>query len=150
MGRHRHAIDARGFTLLELIVTLFVVALATSLAVPAVGRSTEMIRGRAEVARFSALFRYTRDQAINTQRAHAVVLDPGEHRVSILAAPSDVLRVQPLAPDLNIVANPPTSLTVWFAPSGVSNGGDFRLTRGPLNFRVTVDPLTGRVRVDRL
>lgn len=150
LQRDRYAVDARGFSLLELIVTLFVVALATGLVVPAVGRSTEMLRGRAEVARVSAMFRHARSQAITTQRAYAVVIDPGERRASIVAAPAEVLQVYPFGPEVEIVANPPTSLVVRFEPNGVSNGGEFRLTRGHVQYRITVDPLTGRVRADRL
>ena len=60
MGRQRHQVDDRGFTLLELIVSLFVIALAVGLVVPAVGRGTETLRGRSEVAGFSAMLRMAR------------------------------------------------------------------------------------------
>ena len=149
MGRQR-AIDQRGFTLLELIVTLFVIALAVAIVVPSVGRATDTFRGRSEVARFSAMFRYARDQAITTRRGYAVVIDPGARRASLVAAPDEVRQTRALPPDLEIEANPPQALTVRFDPEGVSSGGDFRLTSGRARYRVTVDPLTGRVRIDRL
>jgi prepilin-type N-terminal cleavage/methylation domain-containing protein len=59
MGRQpAAAINQQGFTLLELIATLLVMALAVALAAPTIGRSTETIRMRAEVARFSAILRH--------------------------------------------------------------------------------------------
>ena len=85
MGHHRPEVDDRGYTLLELIVSLFVIALAVGLVIPAVGRGTETLRGRSEVAGFSAMLRHARDQAITTGRGHAVVIDPRERRTSIIA-----------------------------------------------------------------
>ena len=148
MGQ-RHEVDARGFTLLELIVALFVIALAVGLVAPVVGRSTDTLRGRANVARFSAMLRHARDQAITTQRSHAVVIDPAGHRVTIVAAPDEVRQTRALSADLRVDAIPPEALSVRFESTGVSTGGDFRLTTGQMRFRVTVDQLTGRVRIER-
>ena len=148
MGQ-RHKVDQRGITLLELIVTLAVVGLAVGIVVPAVGRGTETLRGRSEVARFSAMLRHARDQAITTRRGYAVVIDPAGHRATILAGRNEVQQTRALPPDLEVQANPPTALTVLFDPSGVSSGGEFRLIAGRTRYRVTVDPLTGHVRAER-
>jgi type IV fimbrial biogenesis protein FimT len=150
MGRRRrHEVDERGFTLIELIVTLVVLAVTVGVVAPVVGRSTEMLRGRSEVARFSAMLRYARDQAISTQQDHSVVLDPSGHRATIVAGVDEIRQTRTLPPDLAIAATPPEALTVRFDPSGVSTGGDFHLSTASVRFRVTVDPLTGRVRVER-
>jgi prepilin-type N-terminal cleavage/methylation domain-containing protein len=151
MGRQRHEVDGPGgFTLLELIVSLFVIALALGLVIPAVGRGTETLRGRSEVAGFSAMLRHARDQAISTRRPHAVVIDPTARRASIVAAPDEVRQTRPWPADLEIRATPPEALTVRFDPNGVSSGGDFRLVTRTVQYRVTVDALTGRVRAERL
>jgi prepilin-type N-terminal cleavage/methylation domain-containing protein len=149
MGRHRTEVDARGFTLLELILTLFVLALVMALALPTIGRSTDAIRARAEVAGFSAVLRHAREQAMTTQRPYAVVVDPDAHRMTIMADDKEVTR-KALPPRLSIVANPPPQLTVRFEPHGVSTGGEFRLTSGGIVFRVSIDSMTGRVKADRL
>ena len=150
MGRQQHEIGDRGFTLLELIVSLLVIALAVGIVVPAVGRGTETLRGRAEVAAFSAMLRHARDQAITTRRGHAVVIDPAGRRARILATPDEVRQTRALPADLEIEAIPPQALTVRFDPNGVSSGGEFRLATKNVRYRVTVDPLTGRVRAERL
>ena len=106
MGQ-RHEVGARGFTLLELIVALFVIALAVGLVAPVVGRSADTLRGRADVARFSAMFRHARDQAITTRRGHAVVIDPAGHRATIVAAPDEVRQTRALSADLRVEATPP-------------------------------------------
>jgi len=148
MGKRRE-VNVAGFTLLELIVALFVIALSVGIVAPIVGRSADTLRGRADVARFSAMLRHTRDQAITTRKAHVFVVDPGGHRATIVAAPNEVRQTRTLSANLRIDANPPEALRVSFEPNGVSSGGDFRLTSGQMRFRVSIDQLTGRVRIER-
>jgi prepilin-type N-terminal cleavage/methylation domain-containing protein len=148
MGRGEAIGNERGFTLLELIVTLIVVAVAVGLTVPAIGRSTESLRVRAEVAGFSAMLRHARERAIVTRTAQAVVIDPAARRVSRLAGgpEGEVRETRPLSERLTVEAEPPPALTVRFEPQGGSSGADFRLSSGRVAYRVTVDALTGRVR----
>jgi prepilin-type N-terminal cleavage/methylation domain-containing protein len=138
-----------GFTLLELVVALFVLALATALAMPAIGRGTEGIRARAEATRFSALLRHTREQAITVRKPHEVVVDPETRRVSVKAGRDEARTALTLAERVKIQANPPPALTVRFEPYGSSTGGDFLLTSATFRYHVTIDAITGRVRTER-
>lgn len=148
MGR-RGEVGQGGFTLLELVATLMILALAAALVMPAVGRGTDTIRTRAEVARLSAMLRHAREQAITTQRPHTVVVDPVAHQVTIRAGADEVRETRALPAHLSVQAVPPPALSVRFEPHGVSTGGDFRVAAGSIRYRVTVDPLTGRVRAAR-
>ena len=147
MGQ-RPEVDARGFTLIELIVTLVVLAVAVAVVTPAIGRSTQTIRARAQVARLTAMARHAREQAITTRRAHALVVDPSAHRLSIVAG-EEITETRTLPLDVVIEATPPPALIVRFEPYGVSNGGDFRVQSGTVRYRVTIDGLTGRVKALR-
>ena len=151
MGRRAALTASRGFTLLELVVTLSVLALAVGFAVPTIGRSMEAIRARADVAGFAAMMRHARERAIVTRKSQAVVVDPAARRVSLLAGgpDGDVRETRTLPERLTIEADPPPALVVRFEPQGGGSGGDFRLTSGPVVYRVTVDALTGRVRSTR-
>ena len=148
MGR-RYLAAARGFTLLELLVVLLVVAVVAGVVVPSVGRSTDAIRARSEVARFSATLRRAREEAITVREPRAVVVDPAARRVTIVAGADTVTAAWSLPDALTVRAGAPDGLEVRFEPQGVSNGGEFHLTARGLRFRVTVDPLTGRVRSTR-
>lgn len=150
---HRAALTCRrGFTLLELVVTLSVLALAVGVAVPTIARSTEAIRVRADVAGFSAILRHARERAIVTRKSQAVVVDTMARRVSLVAGgPGGEVRESRALPErLTVEAEPPPALVVRFEPQGGSSGGDFRLSSGRIVYRVTVDALTGRVRSSRL
>jgi general secretion pathway protein H len=145
MGK-RAEVGARGFTLLELVVTLFVIALAVALVGPAIGRSTETVRARADVAGFAALFRHAREQAITQRRPLRVVVEPAAHRVTIVAGESDLLRTRVFAERFVIEPAAGNAGAVRFEPEGTSTGGEYRLRSGDTAYRVTVDSVTGRVR----
>ncbi len=145
---------ARGFTLLEVIVTLAVLALAAAVVTPAIGRGSEHLRIRAEVAGFAAALRHAREQAITSQRTYRVTVDPEAHKVSIVARASgntpderEVRESRTLSSRLTIEVL--QARDVLFDPRGIASGGDFKLTAGEIVYRVTVDRLTGRVRSTR-
>jgi general secretion pathway protein H len=139
-------VGARGFTLLELIVTLLVVAMAVALVAPAIGRSTEAVRTRAEVSGFSATFRHAREQAITTQQPFTVVVNPSSRLQTVTTGEDEVRWTRTFSVRLKIEAETPSALTVRFEPQGNSSGGEFRLTAGAVAYRVTVDAVTGRVK----
>ena len=137
---------ARGFTLIELAVTLLVLALAAAVIVPGIGRSIESVRARAEISGFAAYLRAAREQAITRGEAHAVRLDPETRSLAITAGGSEVRSTRSFTYLLRIEPDPPDALEVQFAPLGFSTGGTFRiLAPGNRYYVVTVDPLTGRV-----
>ena len=142
---------AGGFTLLELIITLAILAVVVALVTPSIGRGTEAVRMRAEVAGFSALLRHARERAIVSQKPQAVVIDVAAQRVSVRVGGPDgeVRESRALSDRLTVEATPPPALTVRFEPQGGSSGGDFRLSSGAITYRVTVDALTGRVKAAR-
>lgn len=142
---------AGGFTLLELIVTLAILAVVVALVMPSIGRGTEAVRMRAEVAGFAAMLRHARERAIVSQKPQAVVVDPTNQRISVRAGgpDGDVRETRPIPERLVVEATPPPALTVQFDARGGSSGGDFRLRSGAIAYRITVDALTGRVRSSR-
>ena len=138
---------AHGFTLIELVVVLLVLAVAVAVVVPGLGRGTEGLRARAEVAGFSAFLRHAREQAVTRGRTHEVRIDPEEHLMVLALPGSDKVRAsRKVAQGLRVFASTPTALTVRFLPQGLSSGGSFRLEApGGRVYFVTVDALTGRV-----
>jgi len=142
-------VDARGFTLLELIVTLVVLAVAVGLVAPTIGRSTETLRARDEVAGFSATFRHAREQAITTREPYTVAVNPTNRLVIVTTGEDEVRWTRTLSSRVDIRAETPGSLAVRFEPQGTSSGGEYRLSSDKITYRVTVDPVTGRVRNQR-
>ena len=138
---------SRGFTLIELAVTLLVLSLAAAVVVPGLGRSIGSVRARAEISGFAAYLRAAREQAITRGEAQSVRLDPETRSLVITAAGSDAVRSsRSFTYLMRIEPDPPEALAVTFAPLGFSNGATYRiLAPGNRHYLVTVDPLTGRV-----
>jgi len=166
-ARGRHARAARGFTLLELIVTLMILMIVAAISVPVVGRSSDAVRSRAEVAGFSAVLRSARERAITSRVSQTVVIDPTNRKMTVLAGPvvidptnrkmtvlagpeGEVRETRPLPERLTVEATPPPALTVRFEPQGTSSGADYKVRAGDVVYRVTVDPITGRVKNTKL
>jgi Tfp pilus assembly protein FimT len=143
------AVGAPGFSLIEVVLVRFVLAVATAVALPFVGRGTDAVRMRAEVAGFSATLRHARELAVATQRPFRVEVNPIEHRMTVVADEADVRLTRALPPELTVQGTTGPSLTVSFDSNGVSSGGDFRLSSGNFVYFVNVDPMTGRVRINR-
>ena len=126
MGQ-RWEVGEHGFTLLELVVTLMVLAFALAVVGPAVGPIAETIRARTEVVRLAALLRHTREQAIATGRSRALVVDPPAHRVSILIG-EEVREASKIAPALRkareMVAKNGKSavINIWVDPNEYAPG----------------------------
>ncbi|MGI9333754.1 MAG: GspH/FimT family pseudopilin [Gammaproteobacteria bacterium] len=138
-----------GFTLLELMVVLAILAMTAAFVVPAItsGSSTELTAGARSLV--SAL-RHAREQAITSGRSNAVTIDvdrraftsgPGNRtrnfgdkvKVSLFTARSERLGEGQGA--------------IRFFPDGSSTGGRVTLTLQKLEVAVDVDWLTGRVRL---
>jgi prepilin-type N-terminal cleavage/methylation domain-containing protein len=137
----------RGFTLIELAVTLLVLALASAFVAPAIGRGLDNLRTRAELSGFAGFFRAAREQAVTRGEAQQVRVDPGSRTLEIWAEGSRAPRSsRSFSYLVSIEPDPPTATTITFQPHGLSTGGTFHiLAPGDRRYVVTVDTLTGRV-----
>ena len=140
----------RGFTLIELAVTLFVLALAVAVSAPSLARGVDTMRARAETAGIATFLRTARERAITQNRAYEVRVTT-EDGVLELWTGETVRAIRRPAPGVRVTLDPPTSHTVTFLPQGLTSGAQL-LVKGPGRraYLVTVDPLTGRVTTRRL
>ena len=121
-----------GFTLLEMLVVLVILGLATGLLLTRGVRPSPAVEARAAAARVAAALRGARGRAILTDAPVTVALDAAAHRLRIGGAPP-----LDLPPALTLSG----SGIIRFAPDGSSSGG--RIVLG--GETVAVDWLTGRV-----
>jgi len=144
----------RGYTLIELVVVLLVLAVAAAVAAPAVGRTADRLKARAEAAAVANFLRSAREQAVTRQEPYEVVLD-ADARALLLrpAGPRADGRVQAaraVSPRVRIEAEPLSMRRIIFLPQGMSSGGHLRIEMpGSSPYVVTVDRLTGRVATHR-
>jgi general secretion pathway protein H len=139
-----------GFTLIEVVVVLFLLATTAMIALPTVGRGTDSLRVRAEVVGFSAFLRRAREQAITRRETRVVTVNPIE-RVVVDETADHTVRARRRLPDrMTVDTGTSGGGSVRFSPEGLSSGGTFRLgIIGGAAYRVTVNGVTGRVTSQR-
>jgi len=139
----------RGFTLIELVVTLFILSLAATVVAPSVVTGVETLRARTEAAGIATFLRGAREQAVTHNRAYEVRVKSDEGVIELRVGDS-VPATRRLATGVRVSADPPAARTITFLPQGLSSGARLRVEMGSRSYLVTVDPLTGRVTTRRL
>jgi prepilin-type N-terminal cleavage/methylation domain-containing protein len=139
-----------GFTLIELIVVLAVVAIAMAFVMPSVGRGTETLRVRSEAKRVAALVREARLQAVSQHRTARVALDRTRNTVTLTIGDSE----RPHR-TVELPAGMRVTVDVGGESLTFSSRGLTRETRwiveaaGGREMAIDVHPISGRVTVGR-
>jgi len=134
-----------GFTLLELLVVLVILALSAT-AVMSVGRSSlESARVRSFMIEAEALFRDARTQAIEKHAETAVLIDTKARRLSMSDGGRALDVPQGVSLDAKIAVPKGGGLpAVRFFPSGGSTGGEISFTFRGRSYGLHINWLTGR------
>ena len=139
----------RGFTLLELLVVLVILALVAAFVLPSLGggSSTEL---KAATRTLAAGLRQARSRAVNQNRAVAFTIDvkkrefvlPGEQRTRKLP---EQLQLALFTARSELETDERGAIR--FFPDGSSTGGRITLSHERRQYLVDVDWLTGKVSV---
>jgi general secretion pathway protein H len=139
-----------GFTMLEILVVLMLMALIAAVTIPTFGGGVSTTQLKSAAREVAAGLRLARGQAI-AQRAESVLeLDVAAH--SFRVPPDPRVHELPAGIDIKLFTAQRDLLseqvgTVRFYPDGGSNGGRITLAAGDRKFDVDVDWLTGRVAI---
>ena len=125
----------RGFTLVELLLVLAIIAIAMLLGAGVIGRGMDGLRLRSSANGIAAQLRFTRAQALATGEPQRFTIDPAAHAWQ---APKDRH------------GTVPARAAIVFFPDGASTGGRVRLQQGAAAWQVDVAWLTGQVAVVRV
>ena len=145
---------SRGFTLIELAVTMLVLALAAAVVAPPIGRSLDSLRLRAEVAGVTSFLRAARERAITRRDAMEITVEAEGRALKLRPtggpAPDPSAGATRRLASMRIAADPPSAPALTFLAHGASTGGRFRMEApGDVVYTVTVEPLSGRVTARR-
>ncbi|RYD15608.1 MAG: type II secretion system protein GspH [Lysobacteraceae bacterium] len=141
---------ARGFTLIELIAVVVLLAIVLAIASLSLSKSLESAKVRAASKDLVAALRYTRGQAIVKGKPQVLVLDleknsyvaPGKKPVEL---PKDMVLRLTTAETEQTGAN---SGGIRFFGDGSSTGGHVSVLMGQREWRINVAWLTGEIELD--
>jgi general secretion pathway protein H len=144
----------RGFSLMELVVVLAILAIGAAVVAPGIGRAADGIRARSEIGAVAAFLRAARERAVTRGQAMEVRVDDETQtlvmRQAGRAGDSAVQATRAVSSLVRIAAGSPAP-SVMFLPHGMSTGARFALaTPGARAYVITVDALTGRVSTARV
>lgn len=141
--------SGRGFTLLELLVVLFLVSLMVGVAATRFSAGSESAELKAEARKLVALMRQTRARAVADSVSLGIAAPAGEAGYRLVPEGKEVLLpagmqllVRPQAKDLAFVEP-----GIFFYPDGGSNGGTLTLTTEQGSWQLEVNWLTGEVSI---
>ncbi|MCD9030519.1 GspH/FimT family pseudopilin [Luteimonas sp. Y-2-2-4F] len=151
MNAARRAAPARGFSLVEILVVVALIAVASLLAVGVFGNGIERMQVRSAVRDVAANLRHARALAIATGRPQTFAIDPAARTWRAGPDRSGRLpeRLQVEFTGAREVQPRPGEGAIVFFDDGASTGGRVTLVAGPARWNVDVAWLTGDVQVHR-
>jgi len=141
----------KGFTLLELVVVLFVVVLGFSVIGLNLSSGNDSTEIKAAARDIVSALRYARGQALMTHEEATVALDLSDNSYTVSGR--DKLYHIPEAIDVTVVTAQ-TELTgegtasIRFFADGSSTGGRVTLERGNASWKIDINWLTGQIELE--
>jgi general secretion pathway protein H len=143
-------VTQRGFTLLEMVCVLAIIALLAAVLLPFIPRETSRSRLQAYALQAATLLKADRNAAMTRNTSIATLVDAPSRVIhsgssrSTLRIPEDV-RFDALLPQT--CQRRSALSTIRFFANGSSCGGSIALTRFDAGYEIRVNWLTGRVEV---
>ena len=143
--------SAGGFTLVEVLVVLVIIALMLAMVGTSISRSISGAEMRTAASKVAASLRYTRTRAILTKTEQVFLVDTEELTYKAAEREADELP-EGVKVTLNTARSELTSEVaggIRFYPDGGSTGGNVLLEANGRIYRVNVAWLTGEASVER-
>ena len=140
----------QGFTLLEMVCVLAIIALLAAVLLPFIPRETSRSRLQAYALQAATLLKADRDAAIRRHISVATLVDAGGRAIRSGASPAairipDDVRFDAVLPET--CQRQAALSTIRFFANGTSCGGTIALRRFEAGYEVRVNWLTGRVEI---
>ena len=147
VGLKRSNFEA-GFSLVEMLVVVTILALAATFAAPLLSRGSEGLRLQVASSELATAFRVTRSAAIvrNIETALVIDVDRRTFKSTVILQRSFAADIEAKLTFASGIRSAPSDGGFQFFPDGSSTGGDVTLSLHGKQTKLCVDWLTGDVR----
>jgi general secretion pathway protein H len=141
----------KGFTLLELVVVLFVVSLVAAVVLPSFAAFGEN-KLRSEAREMASILRYMNDSAVSRKETFPLRFDLDKNMVSWKGPEGEKTKNYE---DMIAVITQSTGtvskgeLTLFFEPLGIRQNLSVHMSRGDRTMTITLNHLSGRVKITK-
>lgn len=146
-----------GFTLIEVIIVLFIIGIASGLVGVWINRGSGNLEIRKFTKDISATLRYARTRSVSEKKIYCFVIDKEEQKYRLYAEDTDYTKIDLVAdnpiPDelqMNLRGSDEESANVEFYPRGNSSGGVIDIVREDgTGYSIIINRITGKVDVEK-
>ncbi|MBU3948333.1 MAG: prepilin-type N-terminal cleavage/methylation domain-containing protein [Proteobacteria bacterium] len=141
--------ENRGFTLIELIVVIFIISIMLMVSFPNIG-FRESGKLKSEAASLASVLRYLNDSAVTMKETYVVKFDLGQKTLSYKGPEGEKTeRINNLS---NIILQTKGvvsdgEVNIFYTPMGVSESFVINLKSDDYNIAVSSNSLSGRIRI---
>jgi prepilin-type N-terminal cleavage/methylation domain-containing protein len=135
-----------GFTLLEMVVAVFIISLFVAMVIPSFYKAGES-RLNADARKTAALLRYLNDSAIYTKETYPLTFDIQDRRITWKGPDGEKTEDMKSLTGVTLPSKGEVtegSVTVFFGPLGLSENVDVHLRVEDDMMTVTFNPISGR------
>ncbi|MFN3740420.1 MAG: Tfp pilus assembly protein FimT/FimU [Thermodesulfovibrionales bacterium] len=146
----RTGISSRGFTLLEIIVVLFIISITLGIVIPSINIERSL---GSEVKRFASVLRYLLDEAATKKETLYLTIKIPEKRIIYEVSEGKKEGSLPHLVEISSSSRgslKDSSLTIFFYPSGVREGFVFIFQDKKERYEVKINPVSNRVKIERV
>jgi type II secretion system protein H len=171
ISRKKYQNEKQGFSLIEVVVVLFIISLSIALVAPSLSRFSSTVELKASAKKISAILRYYRSEAVHRGKVYQILFDPNLNELRVLPIAlteeeeesgakkeeNTPQKIYALPKGIHLkevkvdsTQYPSDLPTIEFYSNGGSNGGAITLdSQERQGYKIKVDFLTGIVEVEK-
>ncbi len=146
-----------GFTLIEIIIVLFIIGIATGLVGIMVSGGSGGLEVRTFTKDLTNVFRYARNHAVSEKKIYCFVIDTDKHSFTLYKEEFDYsgkeTAFQKDIPDeveVRVLDADNESQFLEFFPHGNSSGGVIEISNNEgVTYYITINRITGKLKIEK-
>jgi general secretion pathway protein H len=147
-----------GFTLIEIVIVLFIIGIASGLVGIAMTRSSGSLEIRKYTKEISSVLRHARTRAVSEKKIYCFVIDRDEHAFRLYSEDTDYKNIDlvmdkpiPEGLEMALQGSDEDSSHIEFLPRGSSTGGIIEIVKeNGDGYFIIVNRITGKVDVEKM